>query len=292
MSRAVPRTYRGSRWSAIIEAVCPYCPRRCRLAEGAEGVCRARKNLGGKSVSVNYGKLTAVALDPIEKKPLARFFPGSYILSVGSFGCNMSCPFCQNSRIAAASELESRFNYVAPEKLAAAAKELEPRGNIGLAFTYNEPMTGFEYVRDAAACSASLGMKNVVVTNGSFCIDAQSEVLPYIDAWNIDLKSFNADTYRYLGGDLETVKAFIERAALRSHVELTTLIVPGLNDTESEMRELSSWVASVDPAVPLHVTRFFPHGGMSDKLPTDISLMKKLAAVAEEKLETVLLGNV
>lgn len=262
------------------------------MKDGEAGLCRARGNLGGRSVSISYGKVTALALDPIEKKPLARFFPGSSVLSAGSFGCNMSCPFCQNERIAEASEDDVNFKYIPAEALAELAKELEPRGNIGLAFTYNEPMTGFEYVRDAASEAASLGLKNVVVTNGAFHAEAQEQVLPFIDAWNIDLKSFTEEGYRRLGGDLGIVKDFIVRAADSSHVELTSLIVPGLNDSEEEMAELASWVASVDRSIPLHITRFFPHKQMANVPPTDVKILCSLAAVAERELETVLLGNV
>lgn len=274
------------------EAVCPACFRHCRIREGGTGFCRARKNEGGVIVCVNYGKVTSLVLDPIEKKPLARFYPGSRILSVGSFGCNMACPFCQNDAISFADEDTVKWRYLPPEELAAMARQLEPRGNIGVAYTYNEPMVGFEYVHDTARLVRDLGMKNVVVTNGAFTEDTLNEVLPYIDAFNIDLKGFTQAWYRELGGDLETVKRFIIRAAQRAHVELTTLIVPGKNDGEDEMRELSRWVASVSRAIPLHITRFFPRRDYADNCPTDTALLRRLAAVAGESLETVVVGNV
>ena len=274
------------------EAVCPACFRHCRIREGGTGFCRARKNEGGRIVCVNYGKVTSLALDPIEKKPLARFYPGSRILSAGSFGCNMACPFCQNDTISRADEETVQWRYLPPEELAAMARQLEPRGNIGVAYTYNEPMVGFEYVRDTARLVRDLGMKNVVVTNGAFAEETLDEVLPWIDAFNIDLKGFAQAWYRELGGDLETVKRFIIRAAERAHVELTALIVPGKNDSEDETRELSRWVASVGRAIPLHITRFFPRREYADKSPTDIALLRRLAAVAGESLETVVVGNV
>ncbi len=248
--------------------------------------------MGGKSACENYGKLTSIALDPIEKKPLARFFPGSLVLSVGSFGCNMDCPFCQNASISCADEQTTTWQCLPPEGLAALAQKLRPRGNIGVAFTYNEPMIGFEYVRDTARLVREVGMKNVIVTNGAFCAQTLDEVLPYADAFNIDLKGFTDSWYKQLGGDLEIVKAFIRAAALRAHVELTTLVVPGKNDSEREMREMVDWIASVDRAIPLHITRFFPQRKYAGRNPTDISLLNNLAEIAKGRLDTVLIGNV
>jgi pyruvate formate lyase activating enzyme len=264
----------------------------CHLKEGQTGRCRARKNENGKSVCSNYGLLTSIALDPIEKKPLARFYPGCMVLSVGSYGCNLDCPFCQNASIAAAGENDVNVEKMQPEALAELSEQLKPQGNIGVAFTYNEPMVGFEFVRDTAKLVRERHMKNVVVTNGSASREVLTEVLPYIDAFNIDLKGFTPEYYKKLGGDLDTVLDFIRTAAGASHVELTTLIVPGENDTPEEMQKLSAWVAGVDQTIPLHVTRFFPRRKMRDKQPTDIALMRKLADVAKENLETVLLGNV
>ncbi len=264
----------------------------CRLKEGQTGRCRTRKNENGRSVSISYGLVTSLALDPIEKKPLARFCPGSKVLSVGTFGCNMDCPFCQNASIAAACKSDVPTETLLPKDLAALAESLQQEGNIGVAFTYNEPMIGYEYIRDAAKLVRDRGMKNVVITNGSVCRETLAEVLPYIDAFNIDLKGFTEEYYRSLGGDLTTVLDFITIAAKRSHMELTTLIVPGENDAPEEMRDLAAWVASVDPAIPLHITRFFPRRRMREKQPTDVAHMRMLAGIAKEDLETVLLGNV
>ena len=274
------------------KTVCGTCFRRCSLPEGGTGFCRARKNEGGKIVCVNYGKITSIALDPIEKKPLARFYPGSKVLSLGSFGCNLDCPFCQNADISRDFEDEINWKFVAPDELARIAGQYAPRGNIGLAFTYNEPMVGWEYVRDAARCAKELGLKCVVVTNGTASAAALSEVLPYIDAFNIDLKGFTHEGYRKIGGDLDMTLDFIREAAKSAHVELTTLIVPGENDGGDEMRALAEWVASVDRGIPLHITRFFPRRNMQDSEPTDITLMRRLAEIAGQSLDTVLLGNV
>ena len=282
----------ASKWLGIPKMRCDVCPHHCDLEEGETGLCRARANKGGKSVSLNYARVTSIALDPIEKKPLSRFFPGSMILSVGSFGCNMDCPFCQNYSISGADEKTADFSFLPPEKLTALAQELIPQGNIGVAFTYNEPMLGFEYVRDTARLTRKAGMKNVIVTNGAFDATALEEVLPYTDAFNIDLKGFTEDWYKTLGGSLETVKEFIIKAAVDAHVELTTLVVPGKNDSEQEMREMAEWIASVDRKIPLHITRFFPMRKYACMEPTEITVLHRLAGVAGEYLDTVLLGNV
>ncbi len=262
------------------------------LEEGGIGFCRARGNRDGKNVSINYGKIVSIGVDPIEKKPLARFFPGARILSVGTFGCNMDCPYCQNHTLSAASEKDVRSRYISPSELARMAYELRDEGNIGLAFTYNEPMIGYEYVRDASSESKKLGMKNVVVTNGCVHTHILEQVLPFVDAFNVDLKSFTEEGYRKLGGDLKTVMEFILLAAKSSHLEITTLIVPGLNDSEQEMEKLSAWVAGIERSIPLHITRFFPQWKMSDSMPTDLKLLNRLYDTAKKNLDFVFLGNV
>lgn len=269
---------------------CPVCMHHCLLQPGQIGRCRARKNENGKSRPVNYGRLTALALDHIEKKPLAMFAPGSRILSAGSFGCNLSCPFCQNYEISMCEE-EPETVYVSPERLAEKALELQRQGNIGVAYTYNEPLVGYEYVRDTAALVRRAGMKNVIVTNGSVTEEVLEEILPFTDAMNIDLKGITDAFYRSLGGDLETVKRFIKRAAPACHVELTTLIVPGENDSEGQMEQLAAWVAGVDDKIPLHVTRFFPRWKMMDRPPTKVETVCRLADVAGRHLKHVFTGN-
>lgn len=283
---------RDSRWCAISEIVCPYCFRHCRLADGATGRCRARANIAGESRSLSYGQAASLALDPIEKKPLVRFYPGSMILSTGTYGCNLSCPFCQNFELAGASACDIPTEELSPGKLTELAVRLKGRGNIGAAYTYNEPMVGFEYVRDCAKLIREAGMKNVVVTNGSVADAALDEVLPYVDAYNIDLKGFTEEYYKWLGGDLETVKHFIRRAAANAHVELTTLIVPGKNDGEEDMDRLAEWVASIGKNIPLHITRFFPRHLVTDRAPTPIETLRRLRGRASKHLSDVILGNV
>lgn len=275
-----------------MKAICDVCMHRCALEPGQYGRCRARKNEDGKIVCANYGKITSIALDPIEKKPLRRFYPGSQILSVGSFGCNLRCPFCQNHDISMAGEGKAAYETAAPEELAAAAARMKNRGNIGIAFTYNEPLVGYEFVRDTARLVKEAGMKTVLVTNGSVNQDILEEILPWIDAMNIDLKGFTEDYYGWLGGDLDTVKAFIRRSASECHVELTVLIVPGKNDGISEMEEMAGWIAWIDADIPLHITRFFPRWHMTDQEPTNIEKMYELADAARKKLHDVGLGNV
>ena len=274
------------------KVVCPVCPHHCALREGAVGRCRARKCVGGKITCINYGKITSLALDPIEKKPLYYFYPGSRIVSVGSFGCNLSCPFCQNHEIAAAGAREARYaRDMMPEEICEIAEETRDRGNIGVAYTYNEALVGYEFVRDTAKLVHEAGMKNVLVTNGTAELPILEELLPYIDAMNIDLKAFRPELYKWLGGDLQTVMNFITRAAQESHVELTSLIVPGKNDSLEDMEREAAWIAGIDPDIPLHITRYFPRHRMAEP-PTRISLMRELKSVAERHLNRVLLGNV
>ena len=276
---------------------CPVCPHRCILSEGRTGLCRARGMRNGEIVPLHYGVVSSIALDPIEKKPLARFYPGSFILSVGSFGCNLRCPFCQNHEISMSDGAEftrGRESFLPPERLAEAADRLRGRGNIGVAFTYNEPLIGWEYVRDTAVLLREKDLKVVLVTNGCVNGEIADALLPLTDALNIDLKSFRAETYeKLLGGDLETVRRFIARAAERCHVELTTLIVPGMNDSEEEIRELSEWVASLPGGeeIPLHLTRFFPRYHLTDRRPTERETVLRLVSVARERLRWVYPGN-
>lgn len=271
--------------------ICQLCFHHCDLSEGQTGLCRARACRDGVIVPLNYGKLTSLALDPIEKKPLRRFHPGSMVLSVGSFGCNLRCPFCQNFEISMSREGEIERLEVSPEALADKALELRPYGNIGVAYTYNEPLVGYEYVRDCAALVHERGMVNVLVSNGTIEEAPWRELLPLLDAANIDLKGFTPEWYRKLGGDLETVKRSISLAAERCHVEVTTLLVPGENDSEGEIRSLARWLESVDRNIPLHLSRFFPWYQMTDRPPTPVERVYHLADVAREYLSFVYTGN-
>ena len=284
-------------------AVCKVCFRHCDIPEGGLGFCGARTCTGGAVKAANYGRVTSLALDPIEKKPLARFHPGSMIVSAGSYGCNLRCPFCQNHQISWSDEAY-RFavtaEYISPEELTAIAVDARSRGNIGVAFTYNEPLIGYEYIRDTAKLVHEAGMVNVIVTNGTAGLSVLEELAPYIDAMNIDLKGFTDRYYsEVLGGDRRMVMDFIAEAAKRCHVELTTLIIPGENDSEDEMREMTSWIASLTDLqgntagadIPLHISRFFPRFHMTDRDATDVGLVYRLADIARERLRYVYTGN-
>ena len=287
--------------NTIPYAVCTVCPHRCVIAEGKVGRCRARGTRNGAVVPLNYGITTSLALDPIEKKPLSRFYPGSRILSVGSFGCNLNCPFCQNWEISMSDGTEYKrseegidSNRIAPVTLTGMAEKLTNRGNIGVAFTYNEPLIGYEYVLDTAKLLKEKQMKTVLVTNGCVSEAIANTILPYIDALNIDLKSSRSDIYRnLLGGDLETVKNFISKAVELCHVELTCLIVPGVNDAKEEIQEMTEWVASLPcgSGIPLHLTRFFPRYRMTDRQSTDRETILHLVEVARRQLKYVYPGN-
>ena len=278
-------------------AVCKVCFRHCEIKEGGLGFCKARTCKDGKVVPYNYGKITSLALDPIEKKPLRRFCPGSMIISVGSFGCNIRCPFCQNSEISWSKEVDDmaqKAAYVSPEELVKIALRYRNQGNIGVAYTYNEPLIGYEYVRDCARLMKEAGMKNVLVSNGTAEPAILEEIIPYIDAMNIDLKGFSDEYYAgLLKGNRRQTMDFIEEAVKHCHVELTTLIVPGENDSVEEMREISKWIASLENgrSVPLHVSRFFPCFHMTDRKATDVKKVYELARIAREELEYVYTGN-
>ena len=266
---------------------CPVCPHHCNLAAGGTGLCRARGGLGGKDC-LNYGDITSISLDQVEKKPLRRFHPGGMVLSVGGFGCNLKCPFCQNHEIAMASR--GGGGKASPRELADLAASLKPRGNIGLAYTYNEPLGGFEFVRDCATEVRARGMKNVLVTNGCFCLEPLEELIPLIDAANVDLKGFTQSYYDWVGGDLETVKRFIARLAGTCHVEVTTLVVSGKNDRAEGIGALAEWLAGLGE-IPLHLSRCFPRHRFEGE-PTPPDTLYKLADAAKAHLRHVYLGNI
>ena len=280
-------------------AKCHVCFRHCVLEEGKIGFCGARTVRDGKVVAYNYGKVSGLALDPIEKKPLNNFFPGSYILSVGSFGCNLRCPFCQNNDISWSEEARifaENAKVVSPEELVEAALDTRTQGNIGIAFTYNEPLVGYEFVFDTAKLAKEHGLKTVLVSNGTAEPTVLAEIVPYIDAMNIDLKGFTDEYYdKLLGGSRKQVMDFISEAVKHCHVELTTLIIPGENDSEEEMRKMSAWIHGLEAAngknIPLHISRFFPRFKMTDRDATDVRKVYRLAEVAREELEIVYTGN-
>ena len=276
-------------------ATCNLCFRHCSIAEGSFGFCEVRTCKNGKVVPDNYGMLTSIALDPIEKKPLNRFYPGSKILSVGSYGCNLRCPFCQNYHISWGEEVNAfkeEATYVSPADLVAIAKEQQANGNIGIAFTYNEPLISYEYVLDTSKLLHEEGLKSVLVTNGMAEVATLKELFNYVDAMNIDLKGFSDHYYeKILLGNRKMVMDFITEAQKRCHVELTTLIIPGENDSDEEMDELSSWIASLDKNIPLHISRFFPRFHMTEKSATPIETIYHLKDIAEKHLTYVFTGN-
>lgn len=279
-----------------MKMTCNVCANQCSLEEGQAGFCNARFSKSGVIYSSAYGKITSISLDPIEKKPLNYFYPGSQILSLGSYGCNFVCPFCQNHEISMAGvkELERGILPVYllhPEEAVRQAVASRDRGNIGLAFTYNEPLINYEYVRDCSILAREEGLKNVVVTNGSVSQDILNGILPWIDAFNIDLKGFTKEFYQMVHGNLEDVKKFIKTAAAYSHVEITTLVIPGLNDTEEEIDRMAAWIAAVRPDIPLHLNRFFPRYKMLDKKATKVESLLRLAEIARKHLKYVRVGN-
>jgi pyruvate formate lyase activating enzyme len=270
------------------EITCDICMHACMLAEGRTGRCRARRNVGGRNVCDNYGRLTSLAMDPIEKKPLRCFYPGSMILSVGSYGCNLSCPFCQNSSISMADQDQVQWTYVPAEELAGLI-ERQP-DNLGIAFTYNEPLISWEYLADVARIVKPKGFKVVAVTNGSVSHHVLEQILPWVDAMNIDLKG-GTEFYRKIGGSRSLVEETISAAAKRCHVEVTKLIIPQENDSLQEMAADAAWLASIDPEMPLHISRYFPRYRYH-KPATDVSRIYELQAAAERSLKNVFTGNV
>ena len=276
------------------QVLCDVCPKFCKLREGQIGFCRARSNIGGKIVPINYGQATSLALDPIEKKPLMRFCPGTYILSYGSYGCNLRCPYCQNASISMAGPDNCPHRVITPEGLTDLAVDLSKQepGNIGVAFTYNEPTVCFEFIRDTSKLLHEAGLKSVVVTNGGLVRTYADELLPHVDALNIDLKGFSNEFYRYVKGEFDTVKEFIKAAVEhKCHVELTTLVIPTKNDDPEEMEREVEWIASISPEIPLHLSRFFPRYKVDDLPPTPAETIYRLKDIAEKKLKYVFTGN-
>ena len=265
---------------------CQLCHHGCVIDGGQNGWCGVRRNLGGVLYAESYGQVSSLAMDPIEKKPLRRFYPGSHILSVGSYGCNMNCAFCQNDTI---SQARPPTETIPPNRLVELAAETP--GNIGVAFTYNEPLVGIEYILDTAPLLRRRGLKVVLVTNGMILSEPLETLLPFIDGMNIDVKAFTPVFYRKHGGDLDTVKHTVERAATSCHVEVTTLIIPGENDGAEEMSDLARWLESISPDIPLHLSRFFPRRKMSSTPVTPAMTLYKLKELTEEFLEYVFLGN-
>jgi pyruvate formate lyase activating enzyme len=269
---------------------CLLCPHNCTISEGQTGVCNARKNIDGTLYSLNYGEVTSIALDPIEKKPLYHFFPGSYILSIGTFGCNFKCSFCQNWSIA---QEKPGTTSIKPEDIVRRARNLKPQGNIGIAFTYNEPSIWYEFVFETLKLARQAGLETVLVSNGFIEEEPLRQLLPYVSAMNIDVKAFTEKFYHDVcKGKLEDVKRTVEIAVRQCHVEVTTLVIPGLNDGLEEISQLARWLAYIDKSIPLHLSRFFPNYQMQDVQPTPVEKLRELKAKCEMFLNYVYLGNV
>lgn len=269
---------------------CTLCPHYCKLAAGKSGICGVRKNTGEKIELLTYGVISGYSLDPVEKKPLYHFFPGHNVLSIGSYGCNMKCDFCQNFNISQKIP-ESLFPEATPLKIVKTAIAAE--NNIGVAFTYNEPIIWFEFMRDTSLLAKSEGLYTVMVSNGYVNSEPLSEIIQFIDAFNIDLKAFNNNFYRKLtGSDIEPVKNSLKQIAREGkHLEVTTLIIPGQNDKESEMQLQSEWIAGeLGKNVPLHLSKYFPMH-KRDNPATSQETLNSLFEIASKNLNHVYMGN-
>jgi len=268
---------------------CFLCPHHCNLKEGQKGLCRVRINREGRLFSLNYGEVAALALDPIEKKPLYHFYPGSQILSTGTLGCNLACVFCQNYSLAHENPHTSPLK---PDALVNLARQLKPEGSIGVAFTYNEPSIWFEYIRETAEKLKQQDFKVVLVSNGFIEEKPFMELLPLIDAINIDVKAFNNEFYhRHCRGKLKAVLDTLERAAAYTHVEITTLLIPEENDNVTEIANLSTWLAAINPNIPLHLSRYYP-AYKFHKAPTPVASLQRAQELAKKHLNFVYVGNV
>ncbi|HSH36934.1 AmmeMemoRadiSam system radical SAM enzyme [Schnuerera sp.] len=265
---------------------CHLCPHNCTIQDGNVGICKVRKNVNGTLISLNYGKITSYAYDPIEKKPLYHFYPGSEILSIGSFGCNLACSFCQNWEIA---HEESLTMEIEDEDIILLGKA---RNSIGIAYTYNEPSISYEYVYHMAKLAKRQGLKNILVTNGYINEEPLKQLLPHIDAMNIDLKSISDDYYkRICKGRLAPVQRTIELASKATHVEITTLIVEDENSSDDEINRLAQWIGSIDKSIPLHLSKYFPAYKM--KLPeTTYDTLVRAKKICKNHLDHVYIGNV
>jgi len=276
---------------------CILCPHLCVIKEDNSGICGARRNKGGILYSVNYGVISGMSFDPIEKKPLYHYYPSSQILSIGTVGCNMRCPFCQNYHISRFfdSNIEIEKKTVTPKYIldCLQSKNNHPSGYFGgVAYTYSEPMVWYEFVKETSILLKEHGFKNVLVTNGYINKKPLMELLPFIDAANIDLKAFTEEHYKKLGGSLkpvlDTITAFKEK---QIHVELTTLVVTAFNDNMEELENLVKWIASLDKNIPYHISRYFPQYLYNER-ETDPIFLNQVKKMADHYLNYVYLGNI
>lgn len=272
---------------------CVLCPHNCELKRNESGICKVRSNIDGKLYSTNYDILTAVNIDPIEKKPLFHFYPGKKVLSIGSNGCNLKCKCCQNWEIAHVSSK----NYVNDKKMGGdelLEVAINRNGNIGLAYTYNEPVVWIEYMLTVAKKIKEAGLKNIMVSNGYINKKPLLDLIHVIDAFNIDIKSFSNQKYRDLAkGEIKPVKETIKIIVKsEKHVELTNLIVPGISDDINEFKEMINWIAGeTGNETVLHLSRYFPAYKMTESA-TSTQLLEEMYQLAREKLKYVYLGNI
>lgn len=268
---------------------CTLCPHFCYLKMDEIGRCRVRKNIGGKLYTLNYGLCSSMAMDPIEKKPLYHFYPGSGVFSIGTVGCNFTCDFCQNWQIAQQTDVQTQF--YSPEQIVRMA--LKERNCIGIAYTYSEPGMWYEFVLDTAQIAHKEGLKNVYVTNGYLNPEPLKSLLPYIDAVNLDVKAFTEAYYEKIcSGKLDSVLKSAEiMAREKCHLELTTLLVTELNDSEAEVQRLVEWAAGLGKDTPLHFSRYVPQYKMECPA-TPIRVLKDAYKIAKKKLNYVYLGNI
>ncbi|MBI5816372.1 MAG: AmmeMemoRadiSam system radical SAM enzyme [Nitrospinae bacterium] len=268
------------------KARCELCPFNCILSEGKTGICRGKKNIGGELYAINYARTTSINLDPVEKKPLYHFHPGSQILSVGPNGCNLACSFCQNYHI---SQNEFPTRLLPPDEAVAIARTT---GSVGIAYTYAEPLIWFEYVLDTSKAMREAGFKNVLVTNGVINPGPLEELLPWTDAMNIDIKSMDPEFYKKTcRGPLPAVLETVKRSAGKVHVEITNLVIPGLNDTDEMFEKLTDFMADINPFMPLHFSRYHPEYKLTSP-PTPYGALVRAADIAGKKLKYVYVGNV
>jgi pyruvate formate lyase activating enzyme len=275
------------------KASCRLCPQNCQIVAEKTGFCKIRRLENGRLMTVNFGRISSMAVDPIEKKPLYHYYPGKTILSVGTIGCNLACEFCQNWQISREGDMTlSRIQVVTPEELTEiAVRAHEETGSIGLAYTYSEPGVWFEFLEATMPLVREQGLKNVLVTNAFLNPEPWNDLLEWTDAANIDLKGFRDEYYRKLcHGKLSPVLANIETAAAKIHVELTTLLIPGENDSPEQIREQARWIASLNPEIPLHLSRYFPNYKL-DKQATPVATLIQSYEIAREYLRFVYIGN-
>ncbi|BBL70067.1 AmmeMemoRadiSam system radical SAM enzyme [Methylogaea oryzae] len=278
-----PETFPTHYWHALDDGrvQCDLCPRYCKMHEGQRGLCFVRGNVGGKVVSLSYGRSSGFCVDPVEKKPLNHFLPGTPIFSFGTAGCNLACKFCQNWDISKSREMDSLMDRASPEAIAQAAHDLGCRS---VAYTYNDPVIFHEYAIDVAQACRALGIKSVAVTAGYVCPEPRREFYRYMDAANVDLKAFTEDFYHTVcGGHLQAVLdtlVYIKRET-SVWLELTTLLIPGENDSDAELDNMTRWVVEhLGPDVPMHFTAFHPDWKMQDKPSTPLSSLSRARRIA------------